>query len=94
MVGQLSTSIVHKMWKLRDFALSEIKPQAIFLRYATYCGISKMAAIDIGVTYGSKIETCSYFSENSVNLFVLSQGCQNWIVWCTSDAKFLSYIRL
>ena len=29
-----------KMLKLWDFALSLIKPYAVFFRYATYCGIS------------------------------------------------------
>ena len=46
-VGQLRPSIVHKMLKLWDFALSFIKAKATFFWYATYCGISKMAAIDL-----------------------------------------------
>ena len=47
LVGQLRPSIVHKMLKLWDFALSFIKAKATFFWYATYCGISKMAAIDL-----------------------------------------------
>ena len=72
LVGQLSPFIVHKMFKLSDFVLSLIKAWTTFFWYATYCGISKMAAIGLESSTWVKIETCSDFSENSVKSFVLS----------------------
>ena len=71
-VGQLRPSIVRKMLKLWDFALSLIKHKQNFSDMPHSVAFPRWPPMTLRVSHGSKIETCSDFSENSVKLFVLS----------------------
>ena len=67
-VGQLSTSILHKMLKLWDIGLSLIN----FADMPHIVAFQRWLSLTLRVSHGSKIETCSDFSLNSVKVFVLS----------------------